>query len=72
MFITANMSILEIVQVYPQTVDVFRNYGMGCFGCSAARFENIEQGASAHNIDIHALLADLNKAIDEKGCTFCD
>lgn len=72
MLITAKMSILEVVQVYPQTVDVFQNYGMGCLGCSAARFENIEQGAAAHGIDINALIADLNKAIDDKGCTFCD
>lgn len=61
--ITRNMSILETVNTYPQTVDVFRKYGMGCFGCAAARFENIEQGALAHGIDVEALLADLNKAI---------
>ncbi|WP_378951939.1 DUF1858 domain-containing protein [Pelosinus sp. sgz500959] len=72
MLITAKMSILEVVQVYPQTVDVFTNYGMGCLGCSAARFENIEQGAAAHGIDLDALMIDLNKVIDGKGCSFCD
>lgn len=63
MQINEKMSILEVVQKYPQTVDVFRNYGMGCLGCSAARFENIEQGASAHGINIQALIADLNKVV---------
>lgn len=63
MSINEKMSIIEVVQKYPQTVDVFRNYGMGCLGCSAARFENIEQGAAAHGIDIKALIADLNKLI---------
>jgi hybrid cluster-associated redox disulfide protein len=63
MLINEKMSILEVVQTYPQTVDVFRNYGMGCLGCSAARFENIEQGAAAHGIDIKTLISDLNKAI---------
>ncbi len=48
---------------YPRTIDVFRNYGMGCFGCAAAQFENIEQGALAHGIDIDALVADLNKTV---------
>jgi len=67
MSINEKMSILEVVQKYPQTVDVFRKYGMGCLGCSAARFENIEQGAAAHGIDIKALTADLNKiAADSK------
>ncbi|GBG56250.1 disulfide oxidoreductase [Sporomusaceae bacterium FL31] len=69
MSITKDMSIIEIVQKYPQTVDVFRKFGMGCLGCSAARFENVEQGASAHGIDIEALITDLNKAVKgESGC----
>ena len=63
MTITKEMSIVDVVQQYPQTVQVFRNYGMGCLGCAAARFENIEQGAAAHGIDIAALVADLNKAV---------
>jgi hybrid cluster-associated redox disulfide protein len=64
MTITKEMSIVDVVQQYPQTVQVFRNYGMGCLGCAAARFENIEQGAAAHGIDIAALVADLNKAVN--------
>ncbi len=65
MSITKEMSIVDVVQKYPQTVQVFRNYGMGCLGCAAARFENIEQGAAAHGIDANALVADLNKAVSE-------
>lgn len=63
MAITKEMSINEVVEIYPQTVGIFRNYGMGCFGCSAARFENIAQGASAHGIDINALIFDLNNVV---------
>lgn len=61
MAITKDMSINDIVAQYPQAVEVFFKYGMGCLGCAAARFENVEQGASAHGIDIDALIADLNK-----------
>lgn len=63
MAITKDMSISEIVEKNPETIAVFRNFGMGCLGCSAARFENIEQGASAHGIDLEKLLADLNKIV---------
>lgn len=61
--ITKEMGITDIVNQYPQTVLVFQSYGMGCLGCMAARFENLEQGASAHGIDIVAIVDDLNKAI---------
>lgn len=65
MKITADMSIGEVVRKYPQTIETFINYGMGCFGCAAARFENIKQGTQVHGIDADALIADLNKAIAE-------
>ncbi|AOT72310.1 DUF1858 domain-containing protein [Geosporobacter ferrireducens] len=61
--ITKNRSILDIVEKYPETVEVFLNHGMHCFGCMAARFENIEQGAMAHGIDVDQLMQDLNKAV---------
>ncbi len=41
------------------------NAGMGCLGCAASHFENIEQGAMAHGIDIDSLIAALNEAIGE-------
>jgi hybrid cluster-associated redox disulfide protein len=63
MAITKEMGIMEVVQQYPQTVDVFMSAGMGCLGCAAARFENIEQGASAHGIDVDKLIEELNKAV---------
>ncbi|MGI6587510.1 MAG: DUF1858 domain-containing protein [Peptococcia bacterium] len=65
MKITREMSITEIVQQYPQTVEVFMQHGMGCLGCAAARFENLAQGAAAHNIDLDSLIKDLNKAVEE-------
>ena len=60
MSITKDMAIGEIVQKYPQTVRVFLKHGLMCVGCAAARFENLEQGAVAHGINIEALLKDLN------------
>ncbi|WP_088226912.1 DUF1858 domain-containing protein [Desulfosporosinus sp. FKB] len=61
--ITGDMSITEIVEKYPKTADILLSYGMHCFGCMAARFENLEQGALAHGIDVPRLLKDLNEAV---------
>lgn len=63
--ITPDMSITDIVEKHPKTVQVLLNHGMHCFGCMAARFENLEQGALAHGIDVQNLLKDLN-AVAEK------
>ena len=61
--ITKDTGIIEAVQNHPKILQVFAEYGLGCVGCMAARFETLEQGAAAHGIDIEALVADLNKAI---------
>lgn len=63
--ITKEMGIIEVVQQYPQTLEVFQRYGLGCIGCAAARFENLEAGAKVHGIDVDDFIADLNAAIEE-------
>ena len=61
MKITKDMSIIEVVQRYPDTAMVFMYAGMGCLGCAAARFENIEEGALVHGIDVDKLVDALNE-----------
>jgi len=61
--ITKDMSIGEVVQKYPETVQVFLSHGLMCIGCAVARYENVEQGAMAHGIDVEALMKDLNTAV---------
>lgn len=65
MLITKEMKIGEVVEKYPKTIEVFLRHGLMCFGCAVARFENLEQGAVAHGIDVEALLKDLNVAAAE-------
>lgn len=62
--ITGDMSITEIITKFPQTVQVFQQFGLGCLGCVAASFENLQMGAQAHGMDYQALIDALNKAIE--------
>ena len=64
MTITKDMNIIDVVQSYPDTAMVFMYAGMGCFGCAAAHFENIEQGALAHGIDVDSLIEALNEVVN--------
>ncbi|MFZ7120957.1 MAG: DUF1858 domain-containing protein [Eubacteriaceae bacterium] len=63
MKITKEMDIMSAVNNFPETVDVFQRFGMHCFGCMAARFESIEEGAMAHGIDVEQLMKELNAAV---------
>ncbi|MCR4963555.1 MAG: DUF1858 domain-containing protein [Firmicutes bacterium] len=63
--ITKDMGIMDVVQQWPQTAQILMEFGMGCIGCAAAHFENIEQGATAHGIDVDALMTALNAAVTQ-------
>jgi hybrid cluster-associated redox disulfide protein len=64
--VTKDMSIAAIVQRHPSSVQVFLQHGLFCFGCAAARFENLEQGAMVHGIDPDTLVADINAMLAEE------
>ena len=63
--VTKDMNIIEIVQNYPQSLEVFAKYGLGCVGCAAARFENLEAGAKVHGFDPDEMVAEINALIGE-------
>lgn len=64
--ITKDMNIMEIVQLCPESVAVFQKYGLGCIGCAAAHFENLEAGAKVHGFDPQAMVDDINKIIESQ------
>lgn len=62
--VTKDMGILEVAQAYPESVAIFQKYGMGCLGCAAARFENLEAGAKVHGFDPDQMVAEINELIE--------
>jgi len=64
--VTKEMKIGEVIEKYPETIEVFLKNGFHCLGCAAAGFENIEAGANVHGIDIDKFIKELNKAIEKK------
>lgn len=64
--LSENMNIRELVQDYPDALDVFGAYGIGCIGCAMARYETIKQGLEAHGIPVEQFMADLKKAVNKE------
>jgi hybrid cluster-associated redox disulfide protein len=63
--ITKDMTILDAIQKYPQTIPVLQSLNLGCLGCIAASGETLEQGLSAHGIDVAEAVSQMNAAISE-------
>ena len=62
--ITQDMSLVDVIKTFPQTIAVFQEFGLGCLGCAAAQFETLQQGALVHGMDAAKLVEALNKAIE--------
>ena len=43
-----DMTIGEVVSLYPQTVPIMLENGIHCFGCHVAHWETLEQGFRGH------------------------
>lgn len=65
MAVTKEMIIGEILDRYPETAQVFQEYGMHCLHCPSARGESVADACMVHDIDPEALTQALNKCIDE-------
>lgn len=63
--VTKDMGIIDIVQQYPESLEVFAKYGLGCIGCAAARFENLEAGAKVHGVDPEVMVSEINELIEK-------
>ena len=64
--ITKDMTISEVLNKYPETILVFSKFNIGCAGCFAAAFEEIEDIARVHGTDLNELLKELNEVIKKK------
>ena len=62
--ISKDVNITEIVQLCPESVAVFQKYGLGCIGCAAAHFENLEAGAKVHGFNPDDMVDDINAIIE--------
>ena len=62
--ISKEMTIMDILRRYPETLPVFERHGLDCYDCQIADFEQLEHGATVHKVDLDVLLAELNDHIN--------
>jgi len=61
--ITREMTIGQILREHPETIAVFKRFGLDCHTCQIASLESVESGAEVHQVNIDDLLRELNDTI---------
>ena len=63
MKITKDLIIGDVLDMYPNTAEIFFSIGMHCLGCPASRGETIAEACMVHGADVDELVKRLNEAI---------
>lgn len=61
--LTKEMTVGQVLKLYPETIQVFLELGMHCLGCPSSTMESIEGAALTHGRNVDDLIQQLNKAI---------
>lgn len=65
--ITKDMIIATIIERYPATEKVFVKYfGTGCSTCPGSKNEDVQFGAMMHNVDMDAVIKELNQTVQKR------
>lgn len=64
-FVKKETLVGEIVNNYPETVDVLMANGMHCLGCPASQAESLEDACMVHGIDPKGVVEAVNAKIAE-------
>lgn len=56
-----DMTVMEVLQLNPNTRGVLMGFGMHCFGCPISQMETLEDASYVHGIELDFLLQKLNE-----------
>lgn len=57
---TSDMLIRDVLTLSPDSVAVFERHGLACASCMGAQLESVSAAAVMHDVDVNALLTELN------------
>ncbi|MBI4143921.1 iron-sulfur cluster assembly accessory protein [Candidatus Woesearchaeota archaeon] len=66
--ITKDMTIGDVIQKYPSSIEVLLAAGVHCVGCHVSYFETLEEGFKGHGMsdeEINTVITELNNAVKD-------
>ena len=61
--LTADLTVAEVIDRWPETIPVFFHYRMACVGCPIAPFETLAEVAAIYGLDRECLVNELRQTI---------
>jgi len=64
--INRKMSFSELIEKYPESIEILMESGMHCIGCPMSGGETIEEGIIAHGLDVDEIIKKIEAKIGGK------
>jgi hybrid cluster-associated redox disulfide protein len=64
--ITKKIKFSELIEKYPESIEILLDNGMHCFGCAMASFETLEQGCIAHGLNPDEIVVKINNKLEKR------
>ncbi|MFH1456448.1 MAG: iron-sulfur cluster assembly accessory protein [archaeon] len=76
MKVEKDMTIAEVIELCPQSIEIMAKHGLHCVGCSVATYETLEEGMKAHGLsdkDVESMVKEIDNLVNEiKGVKLTD
>lgn len=64
--ITKKITFAELIEKYPESIEVLFEKGMHCIGCAMSAQETLEQGCLIHGLNPDEIIKKINKKLKKK------
>jgi hybrid cluster-associated redox disulfide protein len=64
--LTTDLTIAEVMDRWPETIQIFFRYRMACVGCPIAPFETLAEVAVIYGLDLECFINELRQAVQIK------
>ena len=59
--LNVHLTMAQLIELWPEAAPVLARRGMGCVGCTMARFETVGEAAAAYGFDPEELLREVRR-----------
>ncbi len=63
----SNMTVAEVLEIWPETVTVFQEFKTACVGCVMAPFDTIDDVARIYEMELSVLIEALDAVVSAGG-----
>jgi len=64
--ITQEMILSDVIEEFPDIIQIFHKYNLHCLGCMLAKGESLKDGLLGHGLNVDEVINEMNELLDNQ------